>query len=75
MKKLYADHSNLLEVVAIACGGQTDVWQNLVKELQLPWINLLAPTPESHDGTVGGYPVPAYPTKIVIDRKAACVPT
>lgn len=70
MKKVYADNSDKLEVVAVACGDQTNVWQNLVKQLELPWINLLAPSPESHGGTVGGYPVPAYPTKIVIDPES-----
>lgn len=66
MKPLYADNSDELEVVAIACGDQTEVWQQLIKDLELPWINLLAPSPESRGGTVGGFPVPAYPTKIVI---------
>lgn len=66
MKPLYADNSDKLEVVAIACGDQTEVWQQLVKDLELPWTNLLAPAPESRGGTVGGFPVPAYPTKIVI---------
>lgn len=66
MKQLYADNSDKLEVVAIACGDQTEVWQQLIKDLELPWINLLAPSPESRGGTVGGFPVPAYPTKIVI---------
>lgn len=67
MKKIYADNSDKLEVVAIACGDQTEVWQKLVNDLELPWINILAPSPESRGGTVGGFPVPAYPTKIVID--------
>lgn len=66
MKPLYADNSDKLEVVAIACGDQTEVWQKLIKDLELPWINLLAPSPESRGGTVGRFPVPAYPTKIVI---------
>lgn len=67
MKDVYSDNSDKLEVVAIACGDQTEVWRQLVRDLDLPWINLLAPSPESHGGTVGGFPVPAYPTKIVID--------
>lgn len=66
MKPLYADNSDKLEVVAIACGDQTEVWQQLVKDLELPWINLLAPSPESRGGTVGGFLIPAYPTKILI---------
>ena len=66
MKHLYADNADKLEVVAIACGDQTEVWQQLIKDLELPWINLLAPSPESRGGTVGGFPVTAYPTKIVI---------
>ena len=67
MKKLYADYSDRLEVVAIACGDQSETWRSLVKELELPWRNLLAPSPGAHDGTVAGFPVPAYPTKAVID--------
>lgn len=67
MKKLYADYSDQLEIVGIACGDQTETWLSLVKELELPWINLLAPSPEAHDGTVAGFPVPAYPTKVIID--------
>lgn len=38
-----------------------------MKELELHWINLLAPAPESHDGTVAGFPIDAYPTKVIID--------
>ena len=67
MKKLYADYSDRLEIVGIACGDQTETWRSLVKELELPWRNLLAPSPDAHDGTVAGFPVPAYPTKVVID--------
>lgn len=67
MKNVYSNNSDKLEVVAIACGDQTEVWQQLVKDLNLPWTNLLAPSPESHGGTVGGFPVPAFPTKIAID--------
>lgn len=67
MKKVYADHSDRLEVVAIACGDHEDTWRSVVKELELPWTNLLAPAPESHDGTVAGFPVTAFPTKIIID--------
>lgn len=67
MKKLYADYSDRLEVVGIACGDQTETWSMLVKELELPWRNLLAPSPGAHDGTVAGFPVPAYPTKVIID--------
>lgn len=67
MKKLYADNSDKLEIVGIACGDHEDTWHKLIEELELPWTNLLAPAPEAHDGTVAGYPVSAYPTKIIID--------
>ena len=67
MKKLYSDYSDRLEIVGISCGDQTDTWQSLVKELELPWRNLLAPSPGAHDGMVAGFPVPAYPTKVIID--------
>lgn len=67
MKPIYSDNSDKLEVVAIACGDQTATWRQLIKDLNLPWINLLAPSPDTHGGTVGGFPIPAYPTKIVID--------
>ena len=67
MKKLYEEYSDSLEIVGIACGDQTETWSNLVKELDLPWKNLLAPSPESNGGTVAGFPVPAYPTKVIID--------
>ncbi len=67
MKKVYATNSDKLEVVAIACGDQEETWREVVNELELPWTNLLAPAPETNDGTVAGFPVTAYPTKIVID--------
>lgn len=67
MKKLYADHSDRLEIVGIACGDQNETWSRLVEELELPWTNLLAPSPSAYDGTVAGFPVPAYPTKVIID--------
>ncbi len=67
LKPLYAENKDKLEVVAIACGDQEDTWRNSLKELDLPWINLLAPSPESQGGTVAGYPVSGLPTKIIID--------
>lgn len=71
MKKIYSDNSDKLEVVAIACGDQEETWLATVKELELPWINLLASAPESNNGTVAGFPITAYPTKIVIDPTGA----
>lgn len=67
MKDLYKDYSDRLEIVGIACGDHFETWKRLVAELELPWRNLLAPSPESHDGTVAGFPVPAFPTKVIID--------
>lgn len=67
MKELYDEYSDRLEIVSIACGDQFETWKNLVLELELPWRNMLAPAPESHDGTVAGFPVQAYPTKVIID--------
>lgn len=67
MKKLYAENSDKFEIVGISCGDQEETWKKAVEELELPWTNLLAPSPESNDGTVAGYPVTAYPTKIIID--------
>lgn len=67
MKPIYSDNSDKLEVVAIACGDQTEIWRQLVSELRLPWTNLLASSPDTQGGTVAGFPIPAYPTKVVID--------
>lgn len=67
MKRFYSDNSDKLEVVAIDCGDQEETWRATVKELELPWINLLAPAPEANDGTVAGFPITAFPTKIILD--------
>lgn len=71
MKKIYSENPDKVEVVAIDCGDHEEVWRTTVKELELPWINLLAPAPESNNGTVAGFPVTAYPTKIIIDPTGA----
>ncbi len=73
MKKVYAENSDRLEVVAIACGDHEDTWQASVNEQELPWINLLAPAPGSHDGTVAGFPISAYPTKLIIDPEGRLI--
>lgn len=67
MKRFYSDNSDKLEVVAIDCGDQEETWRATVKELELPWINLLAPAPEANEGTVAGFPITAFPTKIILD--------
>lgn len=67
MKKLYSANSDKIEVVAIACGDHEDTWREMVEKLELPWVNLLASAPDVNNGTVAGFPVPSYPTKIVID--------
>ena len=67
MKDIYARYREKLEVVAVDCGDHEDIWKELVTDLELPWINLLAPSPESQGGAVSGYHISAYPTKIIID--------
>lgn len=37
-----------------------------MRELELPWRNPLAPSPSANDGTVVGFPVSAFPTKVII---------
>ena len=67
MKKVYDENSDKLEIVGIACGDQLSTWKTAVEKLELPWINLLAPDPLATDGTVAGFPITAYPTKILVD--------
>lgn len=38
-----------------------------IEGLELPWINPLSPDPSYTGGSIGGYPILVYPTKIVID--------
>lgn len=67
MKDIYSRNFDRMEVVAIACGDHEEIWRKMIEELELPWINLLAPAPDVNDGTVAGFPIGGYPTKIVID--------
>ncbi|MBD5213143.1 MAG: TlpA family protein disulfide reductase [Bacteroidales bacterium] len=67
MKKIYSEYCDKLEVIAIACGDQESTWRQTISDLNLPWNNYLAPSPESNNGTVAGFPVSGYPTKIIID--------
>lgn len=65
MKEIYGRYSDRMEIVAVACGDHEAEWKRVVEDYELPWVNLLAAN--GPDGTVAGYPVRSYPTKIIID--------
>lgn len=65
MKDVYERYSDRMEIVAVACGDHESVWKGVIEDCQLPWVNLLASI--DADGTVAGYPVKSFPTKIIID--------
>lgn len=67
LKEYYAQHKDYMEVIAIACQENSqERWKAKVRELELPWINLI-----NDDSTVEGnvpvhYGVMAFPTKFIL---------
>lgn len=65
MKSLYEKYTNKLEIVGVACDeSSVDVWQDAVKQYELPWINVY----NDKSSLVNvEYDINGYPAKIVID--------
>jgi thiol-disulfide isomerase/thioredoxin len=71
MKQAYAKHKAKLEILGIACKATDTNWREAVKKQQLPWLQVHN-TGEGVD-VVSRYPVPGFPTKILIDPEGQVV--
>jgi thiol-disulfide isomerase/thioredoxin len=66
MKEFYAQHHDRVEFVSIACNDEEKRWKNKVKDLELPWINLLNDDKTTENNVPVHYGVMAYPTKFIL---------
>ena len=69
MKKAYAKYKKHIEIVGVACKDTDKKWRAGVKQLQLPWVNVL----EGDSKISGKYGVSSFPTKVLIDPEGKIV--
>lgn len=62
MKEFYAQHSNKVEIVGIACNDTDEKWRECVAANKLNWTNLF-----DTQNLSGKYAIDGFPTKILID--------
>ena len=71
MKEYYHKFQNKIEFIGIGCNDTDSAWRKVIKEYNLPWIQVLSV--KGADDLEVKYNVEAYPTKILIDKEGNLV--
>ena len=70
LKEYYEKYAGKFEVLGIAGSSKEEDWKTMVKDMKLPWINVINPqnTAEKED-VLKLYSIEAFPTYIIIDKE------
>ena len=70
LKEYYEKYAGKFEVLGIAGSSKEEDWKTMVKDMKLPWINVINPqdAPEKDD-VLKLYSIEAFPTYIIIDKE------
>lgn len=70
LKEYYEKYAGKFEVLGIAGSSKEEDWKTMVKDMKLPWINVINPqnTTEKED-VLKLYSIEAFPTYIIIDKE------
>lgn len=72
LKKYYADHSERVEVVGVACNDSDEKWHKALEENDLQWKNVI--NDDRPEGNVAArYNITAFPTKLLISPEGVIV--
>lgn len=70
MKEYYEKYKGKFEIIGIAGSSKQEDWTSMVKDLGLPWINVISPKDTPEDKSVlTAYSISAFPTYVIINKE------
>ena len=70
LKEYYQKYAGKFEIVGIANQSEEAAWEKMVKEMELPWINVINPKGVSKEKDLTNvYGIEGFPTYIILDKE------
>lgn len=70
LKEYYEKYAGKFEVLGIAGSSKEEDWKTMVKDMKLPWINVINPQNSTEkEDVLKLYSIEAFPTYIIIDKE------
>lgn len=70
LKEYYQKYAGKFEVVGIVSQSEEEAWVKMVKEMELPWINVINPQNSTKEKDLTNvYGIKGFPTYIILDKE------
>ena len=70
LKDYYQKYADKFEIVGIANQSEEAAWENMVKDMELPWINVINPKGVSKEKDLTNiYNIEGFPTYIILNKE------
>ena len=70
LKEYYQKYAGKFEIVGIANQSEEAAWENMVKDMELPWINVINPKGVSKEKDLTNvYGIEGFPTYIILNKE------
>lgn len=70
LKEYYKKYAGQFEIVGIANGSEEATWEKMVKEMELPWINVINPKGVAKEKDLTNiYNIEGFPTYITLNKE------
>lgn len=70
LKEYYQKYAGKFEVVGIVSQSKEETWVKMVKEMELPWINVINPQNSTKEKDLTNvYGIKGFPTYIILDKE------
>lgn len=70
LKEYYQKYAGKFEIVGIANQSEEAAWENMVKDMELPWINVINPKGVSKEKDLTNiYNIEGFPTYIILNKE------
>ncbi len=70
LKEYYQKYAGKFEIVGIANQSEEAAWENMVKDMELPWINVINPKGVAKEKDLTNvYGIKGFPTYIILDKE------
>ena len=70
LKEYYQKYAGKFEVVGIVSQSEEEAWVKMVKEMELPWINVINPQNSAKEKDLTNvYGIKGFPTYIILDKE------
>ena len=70
LKDYYQKYAGKFEIIGIASQSEEATWVKMVKDMELPWINVINPQNSAKEKDLTNvYGIKGFPTYIILDKE------